>query len=60
MTKSTVHKLAFNLAEASAMLGISKQTLMRLIARGKLKRVQHIGRIIIAGVEIQRFLTEGA
>lgn len=48
------HRLAYSIAESEALSGLSRSSLYRLIAAGKLKTVQHGRRRIVPSVELQR------
>jgi len=52
-------RLAYNAAEAAAVLGISDTSLWRLEKRGLLKPVKHLRHRIYARTEIERFLRGG-
>lgn len=47
-------RLAYSLAESEALSGLSRSSLYRLIAAGKLKTVQHGRRRLVPVQEIER------
>lgn len=60
MTASAERKLAFTAVEAAAMLGVSAWTVYRLVERGDLTKVPHLGsRVLIARIELERFCEQG-
>lgn len=53
-------KLAYSADEAGAILGVSAWTVYRLVERGDLAKVPHLGkRVLIAGRELERFAAQG-
>lgn len=52
-------RLAFSAAEAGSLLGVSESLVRRLVREGKLARVPHTERILIARTEIERFVRQG-
>lgn len=53
-------KLAFNAAESGHILGVSEWTIYKLVERGDLARIPHVGkRVLIARAELERFAAEG-
>jgi excisionase family DNA binding protein len=49
-----IHRLAYSLAEAEAMSGLSRSSLYRLIAAGELKTVSHGRRRLVPSAELQK------
>lgn len=49
-------RLAYNLTEAAAQLGISPSSVRRLVARGRLRRVPGFRHIIIPASELRRLV----
>lgn len=55
-----MEKLAFSARESADILGISEWSVYRLVERGDLAKVPHLGkRVLIARVELERFAAEG-
>lgn len=52
-------RLAFSAAEAGSLLGVSESLVRRLVREGKLARVPHTERLLIARTEIERFVGSG-
>ena len=50
--------LAWNIGQVAARLNLATITIRRLIARGKLKRVDGTRKVLIAEAELQRFVTQ--
>ena len=57
-TASEAHQLAHTRHEAARMLGISANSLDRLVARGLLRPCRALRRPIFPLTELQRFLAE--
>jgi excisionase family DNA binding protein len=53
-------KLAYSLAEAEALSGLSRSTLYRMMAAGALKTVQRGRRRLVPAEELTRILTVSA
>ena len=54
-------QLAYTLKEAAEALRLHPQTVRKIIKRGHLQPVPHMGqRIVIAGAELERFLNAKA
>lgn len=53
------HKLAYSVPEVAAMVGLSEPAVRRLVARGVLTRVPHTERLLIARVELERWVGSG-
>lgn len=51
---SSFPRLAYSIAESEALSGLSRSSLYRLIAAGKLKTVQHGRRRIVPRSELER------
>lgn len=54
------HHRAYKIPEACKRLQISKSSLWKYAALGKIKLVRIGGRTLLAGDELKRLLTEGA
>jgi excisionase family DNA binding protein len=55
-----MEKLAFSAAEAAEVIGVSEWTIYRLVERGDLSKLPHLGkRVLIARLELERFAREG-
>lgn len=53
-------KLAFSVAEAAEILGVSVWTIYRLVDSEALAKVPHMGkRVVIARYELERFAAQG-
>jgi excisionase family DNA binding protein len=50
-------RLAYSMAESEALSGLSRSSLYRLIAAGKLKTVQHGRRRLVPVQELERILS---
>lgn len=60
MAWSAVEKLAFNARESAEILGVSEWTVYKLVERGDLAKVPHMGkRVLIARAELERFALQG-
>jgi excisionase family DNA binding protein len=55
---STCERLAFSVAEAAHMLGISEKSVRRLVARGLLRPSRALRHLRIPRKEIERFLND--
>lgn len=53
-------RLAYSLAESEAMSGLSRSSLYRLIAAGRLQTVQHGRRRLVPRDELERLCTPEA
>lgn len=53
-TAPPIPRLAYSIAESEALSGLSRSSLYRLIAAGKLKTVQHGRRRIVPCDELER------
>lgn len=53
-----VEPLALSVTEASAAIGVSRQTLYRMIADGEIATVRIRGRQVVRVSEIERFLAD--
>jgi excisionase family DNA binding protein len=53
-TAPPIPRLAYSIAESEALTGLSRSSLYRLIAAGKLKTVQHGRRRIVPRGELER------
>ena len=51
---SPIPRLAYSIAESEALSGLSRSSLYRLIAAGKLKTIQHGRRRIVPRAELER------
>lgn len=51
-------KMAVKIPEAAAMLGISQNSVRRLITRGKLRAVRVLRHVLVPISEIERLLSE--
>lgn len=49
-------RLAYNLTECAAQLGISESSVRRLIQRGRLRRVQGFRHILVPASELQKLV----
>jgi excisionase family DNA binding protein len=54
---SSFRKLAYSLAESEALSGLSRSSLYRLMAAGKLRTVQHGRRRLVPVQELERILS---
>ena len=52
-----ISRLAYSLAESETLIGLSRSSLYRLIAAGKLRTVQHGRRRIVPRTELERLCT---
>lgn len=53
-------RLSYTVEEAAQILGVSTWTTYRLVERGDLAKIPHLGRAVrIARVELERFSNEG-
>lgn len=53
-------RLSYTADEAAQVLGVSPWTVYRLIERGDLAKIPHLGRAVrVARVELERFAAEG-
>lgn len=59
MKRTAPKKLAFNVAEAAAALGVSRWTISREIADGKLQASRIRGRVLVLASSIERLLAIG-
>ena len=50
------NKLAYSVPEVAVMVGLSAPAVRRLVARGVLARVPHTQRLLIARVELERWV----
>lgn len=50
-------RLALTVPQSAAMVGISDTSIRRLIAQGVLATVPHTDRVLIARVELERWVT---
>jgi len=51
---ASIPRLAYSIAESEALSGLSRSSIYRLIAAGKLKTVQHGRRRIVPRDELER------
>lgn len=55
-----MEKLAYSAVEAAGVLGVSDEMIYRLVARGDLAKIPHLGvRVLIAKAELERFAAAG-
>jgi excisionase family DNA binding protein len=52
-------KIALSASEAGALTGLSASTITRLVRRGVLAPVPHVGRVLIARRELDRWVESG-
>lgn len=57
-TPTPSERLAYNLQEAAAVLGISYVSVFRLVQRGKLHSVRALRHHLVPRKELERFLSE--
>jgi excisionase family DNA binding protein len=55
-TACSIPRLAYSLAESEALLGLSRSSLYRLIATGKLRTALHGRRRLVPAQELNRLL----
>ena len=56
-TTVTIEKHTFTIKEACAYLGVSDDTIRRLIKRGLLRRSYALGKILIPAEDVENFMT---
>jgi excisionase family DNA binding protein len=54
----TPSPLAWNIGQVAARLNLATITIRRLLARGKLRRIDGTRKVLIAEAELQRFVTQ--
>lgn len=50
-------RAALGVPEAAAMISVSEPTIRALVDKGVLARVPHVGRVLIARAELDRWVT---
>jgi len=53
-------KIAVSAADAGELLGMSGETVRRLVKKGVIARIPHLDRLLIARVELDRFANQPA
>lgn len=53
-------KVALSVPEAAQLTGLSSSSITRLVRRGVLATVPHVGRVLIARRELDRWVESGA
>lgn len=56
---TTLDPLVVTVAEAAAALKVSTWYVRKLIREGRIRRVEHMARVVIAKGELERFVNEG-